>query len=743
MNSGYFFSLDAEKSRQEDNLAVFHYTDLPAYLGAPDKDTPKYPISVVITSDSVKFMLHYCAYKITHTYIRTETKDDNKGEKECTESYFLHYWPKTFQQTPAPGEEIKKIIKTDVEISHIEEEIFELPFASDSKRLTSTVKKLYSTIFPLTITKEDNSSNYMAYLIKARYENESCGLIDKENLTGGCQKERQLDAHRECYSSLFIWKLKNSKKLFSLSSNQGTKQIDKFLRKLLLDFLFDVKHGEVFKNSGNYRLMLEGFENNFFLSSILKKSEFYYQNKIASDMLVSEKEIQENSNKDKSKNEKDKPENKKETQANTTKKAGPDYCIYEEYLDKAERDWVECIKSPEAAKHFYYIPNWYDAEAAKVNKESWWRKMWQKIITEFKVSDDTWFVEPEEEMQRIIFNIPRKLEDKTVKTDSVYNSYEFARKNKKGWNRLKRMKNLEELADREKQISKWFFKRYDFADALRLAFMPGANFLLLVILTFVAIAFIFYPETISTYSKEIFWAACIFAGTWLIIKLFKPESFHIHFLFPRLISSIAAAWLTITMSEDMFKVFFDMELTWISPVVICTILLIFIIYEVNKIIPYSSLIIRVGRALELMLISFVISILVGIFAINFTGEKLLERCGILPEFYSENFSKKNDFYYVSDAESGKYELEKIDTTKNKALCESCKSIAINHEFQWVEHMDKVYYKSDKLPLVTKDLIAGDYKIFILWDFLIQFAFVAMFIGIFIQMIFEEKNITES
>ena len=34
------------------------------------------------------------------------------------------------------------------------------------------------------------------------------------------------------------------------------------------------------------------------------------------------------------------------------------------------------------------------------------------------------------------------------------------------------------------------------------------------------------------------------------------------------------------------------------------------------------------------------------------------------------------------------------------------------------------------------------KFFILHDFLVQFAVVAMFIGIFINMIFEEKNVTE-
>ena len=46
------------------------------------------------------------------------------------------------------------------------------------------------------------------------------------------------------------------------------------------------------------------------------------------------------------------------------------------------------------------------------------------------------------------------------------------------------------------------------------------------------------------------------------------------------------------------------------------------------------------------------------------------------------------------------------------------------------------------PIVTTWKL-GDDKFFILRDFLIQFAFIAMFIGIFIQMLFQEKTITET
>ena len=51
--------------------------------------------------------------------------------------------------------------------------------------------------------------------------------------------------------------------------------------------------------------------------------------------------------------------------------------------------------------------------------------------------------------------------------------------------------------------------------------------------------------------------------------------------------------------------------------------------------------------------------------------------------------------------------------------------------------------ADSYKIATKiDIENKKYTFFILRDFWIQFSFVAMFIGIFIQMIFEEKRITE-
>lgn len=59
--------------------------------------------------------------------------------------------------------------------------------------------------------------------------------------------------------------------------------------------------------------------------------------------------------------------------------------------------------------------------------------------------------------------------------------------------------------------------------------------------------------------------------------------------------------------------------------------------------------------------------------------------------------------------------------------------------QFVNHSGNSRENNSQIAKIAN--IQG-YKLFILYDFLIQFSFIAMFIDIFIQMIFEEKQITE-
>jgi hypothetical protein len=144
---------------------------------------------------------------------------------------------------------------------------------------------------------------------------------------------------------------------------------------------------------------------------------------------------------------------------------------------------------------------------------------------------------------------------------------------------------------------------------------------------------------------------------------------------------------------------------------------------------------KLYRSLELTIISYTISLIVGAVVINFTGERILERSGVLEGFYADYVSH-NDERKVEDMT---YEINSnmipkllVNKLTDKDRVEYLKKIRIK------KNTDNSFY-----PIATEIPILGtEYTFFFLRDFWIQFSFVAMFIGIFIQMIFEEKRITE-
>lgn len=120
------------------------------------------------------------------------------------------------------------------------------------------------------------------------------------------------------------------------------------------------------------------------------------------------------------------------------------------------------------------------------------------------------------------------------------------------------------------------------------------------------------------------------------------------------------------------------------------------------------------RSLELLLISWCISILVGIVVIDFVGERYLERGGYVENYLSE--------YVVKD--TGVEPLNMPTETDGKIRAKMVNELA--------------NYK----PVVLKFYL-GEHKVFYMRDFLFMFSFITMFMGIFLQMfIFDEKKMTE-
>ena len=147
MNIGRFFRLNQSLSDVVDGVVIYDYTGLPAYQGLASDNTmsPKYPINLVITSDSVRFRMHYCAYK-------TKWKDANGKD---------HY---DYQY--AVNDVFRKGAENN--IAHVNELILELPFIEKpTSDLTDIVKGTYIANFPqISADKQGRALSKMGHILK-------------------------------------------------------------------------------------------------------------------------------------------------------------------------------------------------------------------------------------------------------------------------------------------------------------------------------------------------------------------------------------------------------------------------------------------------------------------------------------------------------------------------------------------------------------------------------------------------
>lgn len=773
MNRGKFFSLDLGASCLHEGISVFNYTDIfdADVIERKGQTTPRYPIFVSITPTSVKFILQYCVYLQNGNFV--SFLDSIDGE--------INY-----------------------QIRHMEEVLIELPLiTTQGFSLASTLKRLYDTPFPIDLKEE---KNYIKELIQRRYDE---GI-------GQYASMRNRDENRENihYSRLFIWDLYSEKeKKYKLCGEPG--KYNKVLRKLVLDFFFDMMHSDVFKNSMYFDAMYSRFMSDYFCSAILHKSEFYYQRALVCDLLE-----------------------------NNNLLISDSLAIYADNFDKAEAKWVKCILAPESDSYFEFEPKWFEPNKSE-KKDNCFSKLYNWFVGNYKFQIyNSWFISAEEELQRIYYN---------EKNSIVSSSEDLCRIAQ--YSKNIEVKNISFdtnlIQQRRIDSSKWFIRRYNFDNAYRLSFLfPCANLLLILtpLLAFcVSIVFdniiigwgilgIIYSLFFSfTIGKDIFKSYFLCRGCHIcdcesrnsFMSLFRRKIFILQFilqnlhllLYPRLLASIAAAWLTIALSEDLYKAFFDFDLLrnwWVSSFLLIFIL-VFVIYEVNKIVPRISRERIFFRSLELMIISFAISLLVGLAVINFTGERMLMRSGVLPEFYRDNIIVRSDIngegkpifalnfdrieedsvrwndsiimnvYTHSPYGQQDNEILREKSEKLPFLDGEMSKVAIyafantEYEKEYVDRIATVYKNIDSLEktknsiyisdtikgkfllrhendLLFKDLLEyveydghrsiatihelANFKFFILHDFLVQFAIIAMFIGVFINMIFEEKNVTE-
>lgn len=816
MNYGRFFRLNQALSKVVDGVAIYDYIDLPAYFG-PSVDnpmSPKYPISVTITSDAICFRLHYSSFKIEKS-----GSDNEKDEPRYA-----------YDKEDINKKAFSRELGSNLKMAHMEEVILELPYSDNiSTKLSDTIKEVYNTKFPLQ-EKEDNISyggRFIDQLIRKRYP----GYIRHKEKVMSLSLEDQLyhklqivSDNTTSYSSLWLMDLykkdEEGNVIFLYDNNK--KSVIGFLRKLLLDFMFDLKHSDVFQNSANYQKMYSGLMSNFYFSALIHKCEYYYYRKLIRNVI-----------------------NNPECDLNNEATRNSITTLYAEELFRAENLWVKDIISPQAEEHFEYRRN---------NKYNY--KYEGELFEKYSFSKwDSWFAEPEEEMKRVCFTmrensseITKDKHGKLIRAERHLCNADIMldilqlKANNSGKNQIvNRMVDSRNMISR--QISQWFLMRYDFNDVCHLHLYKKSNLRMLLIfisslfllfvgidlrlLIFSVIAIVllsslfrllysyrassveksrleikrteiirkrikrnglvsvifallmfvgfWWNDMIEEFNKlsnvelKVPWCAILFFSLPIIIALYyyipkwtvlidyckktilsfpmSAESrmqhvmTYLHLLLPRLVASVTAAWLTISMGFDLYVSFFDQKPNVPTIILLVVILLLFVMYEINKVTPRSNSWVKLYRGFELMVISYTISVIAGIVVVNFTGEKFMERGGFVGDgtFYDQ-YVDFSDWDGLSSFES-----EETNEKTNNLVPDSFFRKNASR-LRSVYHSKRVNGRNEKTslqPLVERYPFFG-FNIFVMRDFLIMFSFVAMFIGIFIQLIIfgGNKQMTE-
>lgn len=152
-------------------------------------------------------------------------------------SFYLHY--------------VKELGESPV--AHQDSLILSLSLSSDldvKDNLTEAINRIYDTVFPLNLT------NNPIYEVIQESVSKPTGFV--------------------CYSSLNIFN-KGEKRSRGKGTDKEEPFNHHFVRKLFLDFLYDLEHSDVFENIALYDDIYIKLHKNFLFNAIANKAEYYYQ----------------------------------------------------------------------------------------------------------------------------------------------------------------------------------------------------------------------------------------------------------------------------------------------------------------------------------------------------------------------------------------------------------------------------------------------------------------------------------
>lgn len=628
MNYGRFFEFDFESSYLQKGMAVFNYRWLQWQdedANASGKMTPRYPVYLTMTPESIAVNLHY--------YARENKMDDGR---------------------------------------HYHNTIVEIRLSSDidvTDGLTESLNDIYEAQFPM------NSNLVLREKIENSFEAQDCPT--------------------DAYSSFPCFK-PNDKKSYVNMPNPQENQKTYFLRKIILDFLFDLEFSDVFKNVAFYDELAVKLRKNYIFNALMNKTKYYYYR-----VILSEKEVV-----DCCINDKGEVVDKKLIH------------FFEQY-SKAEHEWVYSILDRRAMKCFHESP-WFDESYQELEQvyyadreDSWEKSSDQKEgneTTDCKVecikkdeqrtsNNKDVINEKSNDSKRIkclkdigicedVFKLTNSNLLKLIRKKSRLKEL-IAEERKMADNRKKNIpedsyhKAVYMHSETAKEAARWEVGHYRFLGLLKLWFCEKKT---MRISAAIVIILVIIGGWLGYWLYENYDNAwpCIGVVVGFVVLLYlSGRCIRLSYrstwgnggaalMMPRLLAAVVTAWFTMAMSEDLAHYFAGRgKVAWDVVFILLLTTFMFVMYESRSLNPYDKTRNQLLHSLIVIFIAYVYSFIVGLMVFGF-------------------FSKP------------------IVAAINEQMCDSAAPI---------------------------ELHPG--------AFIVQFSFFATFIGIFLQLMLQGKSVTET
>ena len=448
-----------------------------------------------------------------------------------------------------------------------------------------------------------------------------------------------------------------------------------FLRKIILDFLYDFEFTDVFKNVAFYDAISVKLRENFLFTALLNKLRYYYYRTVICADELANCGIEDAGDWDKN------------------------FKFFFEQYANAEHAWVTTIMDEKAMKVFHESP-WFEDTCQELDQvyATSRSKSWKNDRDNVAVVPTIPSVSP------VPSSLPGDLKSKKnyLKRIGVTESDSFVLTVSNLLNLIRvnpvhhTSPKSKETSPFEKAIAKhcetakvtawWEVSHYHFTGLAKLWFgdtktMLWSTLLVGIVVVPMFILFIWlYGKTDDGTKAWLFLIIPVLTGA---VLLAMSDVMRRHFrslwgmggtalLMPRLLAAIVTAWFTMTMSEDLFKYFAltpseKFNYQWPAIVIMALITMLFIAFEAKSLNPYDKKYHYLVSAVIVFGIAYVYSLIVGLMVFDFFGDTMLT------------------------------ELENEAKTPHKHKTE----------------------------------------------FIIQFSFFASFIGIFLQLMFQGKSVTET